>query len=574
MIAYIALGSNLGDRTKNLDTALHYLPYYDIEVLDKSSYLETEPYGVTEQGKFLNAVISVRTTLDPKKLLGVLLTIERFMGRIRREHWGPRIIDLDLISYDDLIMNTRHLTLPHPEMTKRAFVLEPLKEIAPDYVHPVTGKSIDAMLKELPLHEELDWLESNARFGIKLGLENIKRLLKKLGNPEKDLKILHVAGTNGKGSVCTYLSECLKTEGYRVGLFLSPFVENFSERIQLSDQDASKLLFDNLKKIHEIVDELAREGTHCTHFEILTGLCMMIFAAQKVDYVVLEVGLGGRYDATNVILHPLASVITHIDLDHTTILGDTIEKIAFEKAGIIKKDVPVYLYPNQKEVFDVIKRVALEKNAELITVDANDVTDVRILPEGTSFSYRDECYKLSMIGKHQALNAALALTVLRDLKKREQIKISDDAIRSGLSHAKIIARTEILSTNPTVLLDGSHNPDGIRALCDVIDHLPHKNLYLLLGILGDKNYQEMVQTLTPRATLTVTTTVPSPRALNAHTLWKEVSQYGEAIAVDKPSKALQKILSYADKDDLVVMTGSLYLAGDLRRSFRYFFPNR
>ena len=567
MSIYIAMGSNLGDRKKNLDRAITYLSYYDVEVVKTSTYIETEPYGVTDQGKFLNAVISVRTRLDPQKLLGVLLTIERAMGRIRREHWGPRIIDLDLLSYGDKIVHTRHLTLPHPEIQKRAFVLEPLREIAPDYIHPVTGKSIDTMLEELPLTEELDWLESNARFGVKLGLENTKKLLARLGNPEKDLRILHVAGTNGKGSVSTYLAECLKAQGYRVGLFLSPFVENFSERIQLSDEDASKLLAAHLKEVHKIVDELAAEDVHCTHFEILTGLALKIFAAEKVDYVVLEVGLGGRFDATNVIEHPLASVITHIDLDHTDILGDTIAKIAFEKAGIIKEGVPVYVYPSDREAMDVFTKVAKEKHADLTALDASAVKDVQISMGGTAFSLEGESYRLAMLGKHQALNAALAVTVLKDLRKRDELEITDTAIAEGLCRAKIIARTEILATEPTVLLDGSHNPDGIRALCDLIDATPHKNLYLVLGILSDKNHLEMVKNLVPRAEKTVTTTVPSPRTLDARSLAREAAAYGDVTHEDLPAKAVETVLSYADADDLVVMTGSLYLAGELKRAF-------
>ena len=567
MSIYIALGSNLGDRKKNLDRAITYLSYYNIEVVKTSTYIETEPYGVTDQGKFLNAVISVRTRLDPQKLLGVLLTVERAMGRIRREHWGPRIIDLDLLSYEDKIVHTRHLTLPHPEMQKRSFVLEPLREIAPDYIHPVTGKSIDTMLEELPLTEELDWLESNARFGVKLGLENTKKLLERLGNPEKDLKILHVAGTNGKGSVSTYLAECLKAQRYRVGLFLSPFVENFSERIQLSDEDASKLLAAHLKEVHQIVDELAAEDVHCTHFEILTGLAMKIFAAEKVDYVVLEVGLGGRYDATNVIEHPLASVITHIDLDHTDVLGDTIAKIAFEKAGIIKEGVPVYVYPSDQDAMDVFAEVAKEKHAELIALNASAIKDVAVSLDGTAFSLGRDSYKLTMLGKHQAMNAALAVTVLKDLRKRGELELTDTAIKDGLRRAKIIARTEILATEPTVLLDGSHNPDGIRALCDLIDTIAHKNLYLVLGILADKNHLEMVKNLVPRAEKTVTTTVPSPRALDARSLAREAAAYGDVTHADLPAKAVETVLSYADADDLVVMTGSLYLAGELKRAF-------
>lgn len=567
MSIYIAMGSNLGDRKKNLDRAITYLSYYDVEVVKTSTYIETEPYGVTDQGKFLNAVISVRTRLDPQKLLGVLLTVERAMGRIRREHWGPRIIDLDLLSYEDKIVHTRHLTLPHPEMQKRAFVLEPLREIAPNYIHPVTGKSIDTMLEELPLTEELDWLESNARFGVKLGLENTKKLLARLGNPEKALKILHVAGTNGKGSVSTYLAECLKAQGYRVGLFLSPFVENFSERIQLSDEDASKLLAAHLKEVHQIVDELAAEDVHCTHFEILTGLAMKIFAAQKVDYVVLEVGLGGRYDATNVIEHPLASVITHIDLDHTDVLGDTIAKIAFEKAGIVKEGVPVYVYPSDQDAMDVFAKVAKEKHADLTALDASAVKDVAVSLDGTAFSLGGESYKLTMLGKHQALNAALAVTVLRDLRKRGELELTDTAIKDGLRRAKIIARTEILATEPTVLLDGSHNLDGIRALCELIDAIPHKNLYLVLGILADKNHLEMVKNLVPRAEKTVTTTVPSPRALDARSLAREAAAYGDVTHEDLPAKAVETVLSYAAADDLIVMTGSLYLAGELKRAF-------
>ena len=315
------------------------------------------------------------------------------------------------------------------------------------------------------------------------------------------------------------------------------------------------------------MDELAAEDVHCTHFEILTGLAMKIFAAEKVDYVVLEVGLGGRYDATNVVEHPLASVITHIDLDHTDVLGDTIAKIAFEKAGIIKEGVPVYVYPSDQDAMDVFAKVAKEKHADLIALDASAVKDVKISLDGTAFSLEGESYKLAMLGKHQALNAALAVTVLKDLRKRDGLQLTDMAIKDGLPRAKSIARTETLATEPTVLLDGSHHPDGIRALCDLVDAIPHKNLYLVLGILADKNHLEMVKNLVPRAEKTVTTTVPSPRALDARSLAREAAAYGDVTHEDLPSKAVETVLSYAEPDDLIVMTGSLYLAGELKRAF-------
>ena len=219
---------------------------------------------------------------------------------------------------------------------------------------------------------------------------------------------------------------------------------------------------------------------------------------------------------------------------------------------------------------EVFAEVAKEKHADLTALDVSAVKDVTVSIDGTAFSLEGESYKLAMLGKHQAMNAALAVTVLRDLRKRCELELTDTAIKDGLRRAKIIARTEILATEPTVLLDGSHNPDGIRALCDLIDTIPHKNLYLVLGILADKNHLEMVKNLVPRAAKTVTTTVPSPRALDARSLAREAAAYGDVTHADLPAKAVETVLSYADADDLVVMTGSLYLAGELKRAFERF----
>lgn len=568
--AWIALGGNIGDRESYLRRALMMMEERDIVPIKISSFYETKAFGKTDQDDFINAVCIVETEYDAEKLLQELLQIESALERVRTVRWGPRTIDLDILFFEDEIIQTELLTVPHKEMEKRKFVLQPLAEIHPEKRHPISGKTVQEMLFALELSEELDWLESRERFGIKLGLENTRLLLEQFDNPHRAVPCLHVAGTNGKGSLCTYLSSVLEESGYKVGLFISPFIETFRERFQINHQNISeKTLLKLLQRTHRAVDELEAQGIAPTYFEILTVMCFEYFRQEAVEVAVIEVGLGGLYDSTNVIENPQACFISTIDYDHIEYLGETLPEIATQKAGIIKPNAPVYCYPNRSEVLQVFKETALQTASPMKVLDKNEVTVQSVSVKGTQFSYREfKNLTLSMWGAHQALNASLAILGLTDLRNKGVLKFSDEELRRGLERAKLIARLEILQYDPILLIDGAHNAEGIHALKEALSTVNYRRLILGIGILKDKNYREMIAKLVPLADEIVVTEIPMPRSLKAEELYEEVIKLNLNTELEKDiSVALEKTIAKAKKDDLILWCGSLYLVGDVRKAY-------
>lgn len=420
--------------------------------------------------------------------------------------------------------------------------------------------------------EALKYIHGADRFGVKCGLKNIRELLSRLGNPQEGFKSIHVAGTNGKGSTVSMLTYILMSQGYKVGTFVSPYLENFTERFQIDLQQIER---EELTRITSIVkghiDAMILEGyNHPTHFEIVTAIGFTYFAEQDVDYAVIETGLGGRLDATN-ILNPELSIITSISYDHISILGDTIEAIAFEKAGIIKPQTPVVMYPQTSEAAEVIMNVATKKGASLYNVaDAKiDVVSSEFGTQVFNFAYgkyRLDGATIHLNGRHQILNASTVLTAVVALNEIG-ITISRKAAIDGLAASRWAGRLERLKTNPDIIIDGAHNEASAKVLLEAIEeYYSDKRLILLIGILDDKEVNKIIQILCPRADTVIITPPNSPRAIDPHILSKEIGIYcNKTMVVDGVKDALDRAIDLAQPDDLVVCSGSLYLAGEVRK---------
>ncbi len=410
------------------------------------------------------------------------------------------------------------------------------------------------------------YVDSTERFGIKPGLERITKMMAYVGNPQDKLKFVHVAGTNGKGSTSTMLASILTSSGYRTGLFTSPYVIDFRERFMVDGEMITEEEFaEIMTRVRTVNDLLEKSGCSLTQFELITAVALLWFVQKECDVVVLECGLGGRLDSTNVIKEPLCSVITKISLDHTDILGDTVEKIAAEKAGIIKPGCPVVLAPNQqKAAVSVIERKCAELGSPLVVSGMDTVKIKTMLPTATEVIYGGFRFMVPLAGPHQVENAVTVVNAARELNERG-LNISDDKIVAGIAKAKIAARFEIISHDPLVIVDGAHNPDGIGALCRSIDALlDGRSVVGIIGMLRDKEYEAALAQIIPRFEMVITVTPDSPRALSAKELAACAEQFaGEGVSV-KPIDSFKKAASLAlDMDDeatAVVVCGSLYLA--------------
>ena len=418
--------------------------------------------------------------------------------------------------------------------------------------------------------DPIQWLYSFTQYGWKLGLERISLLLQRLGNPHLDLRCLHVTGTNGKGSVCKFLASILQNAGYTVGLYVSPHLERFSERIvinsiEISNEDMSLLV----NRIRPVVDELTAQDIQPTFFEIVTALAFQYFSDRNVDYVVVEVGLGGRFDATNVVV-PMVSVITNISLEHCDYLGTTVESIAFEKAGIIKESTPVVTAASGAAV-QVIQRVAAEKHAPvtLIVRDqwkrlSHSLSNQMFQVQGRLQEYLIET---QLLGKYQGENIAVTLAVV-ELLQMHGVFITEHDIIEGCRTTVNPGRLEIISKHPLVVLDGAHNPMGIRMLKTCLeDDFSYNHLLLVLGILKDKDVEQMLKTIVPLADEVVVTKSENPRAcepehlldiLRTHQVTKPV------VVFPSIAEALKYAFNHVKDDDMICVTGSLFTVGEAR----------
>ena len=422
--------------------------------------------------------------------------------------------------------------------------------------------------------QTVHYIENSMRFGCRPGLERTAKLLELLGNPDKKIKCIHIAGTNGKGSTTAIISNILKHAGYKVGTYTSPHLYNITERMVINGAQISEENF--VKYANKVIEKMkymeANSMEVPTQFEMLTAMAFLYFEETKVDIAVIEVGLGGMYDATNVI-DSVLSVITSISYDHTDILGNTIELIAAEKAGIIKDNTTVVLYPQLfKEAEATIEEVSNKKNAKLVKVKAEQARLKEFDIMGQSFDYSYEDVKLAnlkmpLLGDHQIKNATVAITAAIELSKLG-CDIKQDNIRAGLETVQWACRLSVVSKQPLIIIDGAHNEDGVNSLKDAfIKYLSDKEIILLIGMLGDKNYNYAVQELAPFAKHIIATEPISPRALKAEKMAEAAKKYNENVEAEEDiAKAVEKAKKLAYKDSVIVICGSLYLAG---RAYEY-----
>ncbi|MDR0405988.1 MAG: bifunctional folylpolyglutamate synthase/dihydrofolate synthase [Clostridiales bacterium] len=405
--------------------------------------------------------------------------------------------------------------------------------------------------------QALDFIHSRLRFGSKLGLDTTKTLLRRLGDPHKKLKFIHVAGTNGKGSTSAYLANILMANGYKTGMYISPFVHSFTERIQINGRQIPQA---DLARHTAAVAAVIDDGFYPTEFEIVTAIGFLHFLSEGCDFVVLEVGLGGRFDATNVIPPPLVAVITSISIDHTELLGDTVARIAFEKCGIIKTGSAVAVYPdNPQEALEVIHNTARTKGASVTVGDKDAVRVLRSAISGTLFSYKGERSETAMLGRHQVYNAVTAITAAERLGLGLRLQ-------EGIQNTRFGGRLEIVRHNPLTLIDGAHNYSGVLALKNALEvYFPRRNIILVMGMLRDKEYERCVCEIAPLASLFIATEPDNPRALPATELESVAKQRVSATrAFARRQDAVDYALNRAGAEDIVCVCGSLYLIGNLK----------
>ncbi len=417
----------------------------------------------------------------------------------------------------------------------------------------------------------IEYIHSTLKFGSKLGLTNITELLHRLGNPQNMFHVLHVAGTNGKGSVTAMMTHILHAADYRVGMFISPYLERFTERIQVDLMEIEKDQLGKLTgRVKEKVDTMVTDGfNHPTEFEIVTAIGFLYFAEQGVDFAVVEVGLGGRFDATNVV-DPLISVITSISYDHMEYLGDTLSKIAFEKGGIIKEGRPVVSYPQEIEALSVLESLSAQRAAPFTLVSREQVIEKTSSLQALIFDFRygDRFFpglRMHLVGGHQMLNAATALTAIALLSTLGH-PIKDEAIYRGMAAVRWPGRLEKLSDQPLVLIDGAHNVSGAAALREVILHsLKHKRIHLVLGMLGDKDVDGVIRLLCPLADRVMVTRPDNVRALDPQDLAQRIGQIISAerqITIEQDAaQAVKKAYQETKPNEALIVSGSLYLIG-------------
>lgn len=424
--------------------------------------------------------------------------------------------------------------------------------------------------------EAIKFLRDLTTFGFNFGLGRIEELLRRLDDPHRKLKVIHVGGTNGKGSTATMITSVLQAAGYKVGIFTSPHLHSYGERYKINGAEISQeRIAELLTRVRPLLENMVKEGfEHPTEFEVSTALGFLYFWEEAVDFLVLEVGLGGAIDSTNVVI-PLVSVITNVAMDHMDYLGNTVTEIATIKSGIIKPGVPAVTAADDPAALAVIREAA-QKNSSNLTEVGRDVTwsISKSTMEGQEFDVFTpvRAYKglqIRLVGHHQVINACTALSAIEALGS-SGFSVDEQAIREGLINASWPARLEMVSTNPRVLLDGAHNLHGSltlrKALTDVFSY---KNLFLVFGMLGDKEREKVVAELAPLAKAVVVTKPNSPRAGDWEKIADEVRKYvSEVYLIENIGEAVKKGMSLAGPEDLVCVTGSLYMVAEARTLFK------
>lgn len=414
--------------------------------------------------------------------------------------------------------------------------------------------------------EILEKLTGKSFFNRFAGLTRMRKTMAHFGNPEERLSVVHVAGTNGKGSVCAMLHSVLRAAGYKVGLFTSPYIHDFRERIQINGKMISK------RKLTELATEVMaytdRLPEPPNQFELLTIIALLYYEREQCDIVILETGLGGTFDPTNIVPKPLCSVIMNIGLDHCAILGNTLSRIADAKAGIIKDHCDVVMYPSEKEAMDVLTAQALKKNSRIHYVDKELLKELSPIPNAEHFRYKELEIELNLLGKHQQLNCCAALETIAVLN-RSRFFISDDDITNGLFRVDWPVRMELLHRKPSVYLDGGHNPQCIEAAKAFFQRAEFSGMriHVLASMLADKDYRTMLTILKSFAADIHFYRFDHPRAIPEAEIPALCEEFGME-AVTNPEETLKALSKKGKERDLVLIIGSLYLADRIRSIYK------
>lgn len=424
--------------------------------------------------------------------------------------------------------------------------------------------------------DALEWIHNRLKFGIKPGLERMEWLLEKLDHPERRIKTIHIAGTNGKGSTVTYLRTILTEAGYEVGTFTSPYIENFNERISVNGHPISnEELLELVNKIKPLVEEL--ENTNLgspTEFEVITVMMLLYFGTVAYpDLCVIETGLGGRLDSTNIIV-PLISIITSIGFDHMAILGETLQQITYEKAGIIKAGVPVISGVDQDEAQSVIEKKAKDVQAKVyqyqrdFTVFNKECTGGKEIFSFSSVFKKRERLALQMLGEHQIDNAALSLMAIDYLRTYYSLIVEDEHVYEGLRKAVLMGRFEQVSKDPLIYIDGAHNPQGMEKLVSTLQrHLPNKHIRFIYAALSDKKTDDILSQMKEVAFRITFTSFDFPKACSAHELFEQ-SRFTNKHCLEDWQDALKREIEQMGDNEALIITGSLYFISEVRKYFK------
>ncbi|MBI4803377.1 MAG: 2-amino-4-hydroxy-6-hydroxymethyldihydropteridine diphosphokinase [Elusimicrobia bacterium] len=573
MKAFLALGSNLGDRLGNIEEALRLLRRC-CRLVKISSIYETPPMYYTRQGDFYNAAVEIETGMAPLALLRETRAIEKALKRRRRFRNSPRTMDVDVLFYEGKIIKSPALAVPHPKLAERPFVLAPLCEIATRLRHPVSGLSVHAMLRACPgaaggarrlpadYKEALDYLNELAPCG-SFSTAPVRAALEKLGRPQDGFYAVHVAGTNGKGSVAAMVAGALSRCGHRTGLYLSPHINGPRERISLDGRNISEADF------FRLFCAVKSFGFELSYFEYLTVLAFLWFRERRARFAVVEAGLGGRLDATNVFKSSLA-VITNVSLEHAAALGGSLESIAAHKAGIIKAGCPVAASVSGAAL-SVIRRRAAAAGSRLYPCGP----DERFYAKGADIFYRwggtsSRPLKLSLKGSYQLVNAGLAMKVLEVLRK-EDFHVPAGTAAAGLAAARLEGRFEIMkAAGINIILDGAHNPEAMSALFASLRAAGFSRPVTLAAIMRDKAAGKLIGIMGRGSRAVVFSAVVSPRVRRPGELARIGRVAGYKVHYKNNAGAaftLARRLALESGAPLLV-TGSFYLVAEIKAAMK------